>query len=59
MRYIKIYWLKKWVKLVLLRIKKLWEKYWDKKPQALIILITSFSQKPEVFNTYNWLALAL
>jgi hypothetical protein len=58
-RYIETHWPKKWVKPVLLRVKKLWERYWDKGPQALIILITSSSQEPEALDTYNRLALAL
>jgi hypothetical protein len=58
-RYIKTHWLKKWVKPVLLRVKKLWERYWDEGPQALIILTTSSSQEPEALDTYDWLALAL
>jgi hypothetical protein len=58
-RYIKMHWLKKWVKPVLLRVKKLWERYWDKRPQALIISTTSSSQEPEVLDTYDRLALVL
>jgi hypothetical protein len=59
MRYIEMHWLKKWVKPVLLRVKKLWERYRDKGPQALIILTTSSSQEPEALDTYDRLALAL
>jgi hypothetical protein len=58
-RYIETHWPKKWVKPVLLRVKKLWERYRDKGPQALIIPITSSSQEPEALDTYDWLALAL
>jgi hypothetical protein len=58
-RYIEIYWPKKWVKPVLVRVKKLWERYRDKELKALIIPTTSSSQEPEALDTYNRLALAL
>ncbi|PMD14738.1 hypothetical protein NA56DRAFT_664465 [Hyaloscypha hepaticicola] len=62
-RYIETYWPKKWVKPVLARVKKLWERYRDKE---LITLAVSYdrssqepSQEPKALDTYDRLALAL
>jgi hypothetical protein len=58
-RYIETHWPKKWVKPVLARVKKLWERYRDEELNALIIPNTSSSQEPEALDTYDRLALAL
>ena len=63
-RYIETHWPKKWVKPVLVRVKRLWERYRDEGPKAPIIpttspSTTSSSQEPEVLDTYDRLALAL
>jgi hypothetical protein len=63
-RYIKTHWPKKWVKPVLVRVKKLWERYRNEGPKAPIISTTSSSttsssQEPEALDTYDRLALAL
>ena len=63
-RYIETHWPKKWVKPVLVRVKKLWERYRDEGPKAPIIpttspSTTSSSQEPEALDTYDRLALTL
>jgi hAT family C-terminal dimerisation region len=61
-RYIKIHWLRKWVRPTLANVKKLWEKYWEEvqPPQAL----STFSydnpaQKPKELNAFDLIALSL
>jgi hypothetical protein len=61
-RYIEIYWLKKWLKLVLAKVKKLWEKY--REMPIITPILLAFRQKglshelPEL-DTYNRIALSL
>ena len=62
-RYIETYWPKKWVKPVLVRVKKLWERYRDKELIIPAVLYDRSSQEPsqepKALDTYNRLALAL
>jgi hypothetical protein len=61
-RYIKTHWPKKWSKLALIKIKKLWEKY---KEEAVVIRTppafsyNSLSREPPELNAFNRIALSL
>jgi hypothetical protein len=54
-----MHWPKKWVNPVLVRVKKLWERYRNEELKALIIPTTSSSQEPKALNIYDRLALVL
>jgi hypothetical protein len=61
-RYIETYWLKKWSKLALIKVKKLWEKYKKETvviPTPLAFLYNSLSREPPELNTFDWIALSL
>jgi hypothetical protein len=61
-RYIEIYWLKKWSKLALTKVKKLWEKYREEvvvTPTPPAFLYNSLSRKLLELDAFNRIALSL
>jgi hypothetical protein len=61
-RYIETYWLKKWSKPVLAKVKKLWERYRERAiiiPTSLAFSYNSLSYKRLELDVYDHIALSL
>jgi hypothetical protein len=61
-RYIETYWLKKWLKLALTKVKKLWEKYREEViviPTPPAFSYNSSSRELLELDTFNRIALSL
>jgi hypothetical protein len=61
-RYIKTHWPKKWSKLALIKVKKLWEKYREEAvviPTPSAFLYNSSSREPSELDAFDWIALSL
>jgi hypothetical protein len=61
-RYIETHWPKKWLKLVLAKVKKLWEKYREMPiitPMPLAFRQKGSSHEPPELDMYNCIALSL
>jgi hypothetical protein len=55
-KYIEVNWPKKWVKLTLEKVKKLWEKYWEATPSPTILVSSSYSntlKEPKELNAFD------
>ena len=62
MRYIELNWLKKWVKVTLERVKRLWEDYRETAPPPTSLISPSYDRRinePRPLNTFDQIAQSL